>query len=208
MPRAPAGLRALPCGTLGAVPPRPGVLRIADREFSLASRSLGLVVSGSAHEMRTFLNFEARGCEAADGWRPKLDSASFIPLAENPLFRAGAEVAFDVPVLDEAGSSFNLMLYVFEHAGVRDGRIALKTLVAGRRVHLGVTGRADVHWDETYGADLAIELAGNFTLDGISVVDAKSEPEALAILKSVAIPTEGFTLKQGRSGYHLVWSAR
>jgi len=163
-----------------------GRIHLGERVFPLASGSFSLVLRGRAPDVRTFLDFEVRGIEDDDGWLPVLTSASWLPVPDHPSYRPGADAAYDIPLLDAAGSTVNLQLYVFEHAAVRDARLSLAGLTPGR-VALSLVGRSDLGWggtDPGFGVVVQAEL----DLDYVSALDAVDERSGREILAAADLP--------------------
>lgn len=159
-------------------------LRIKDRVFPVVRRTLSLVVRGRPPV--SLLNVDFR-LDADDGdWEANVKTASWAPLPVGPFVEGGA-VEQVVPLKDLAGTSFNLTLYVFEHAPVRDAVLELRP-AGPYRVQLRLTGRADVNWDAMYGRDLELEAEAELDVDEVLLLGASDEAMARVILDAVGLP--------------------
>lgn len=163
-----------------------GTLRLAEQTYALHAGRLSLVLRGWPPLVRTFLNVELRS-NGPDGLDPSLESASWIRLPSQPLYSPGARVDLDVPLHDEAGSSFHLMAYVEGHFPVREARLGLEGLAPGR-ARLTLSGLVDPRLDEGMSEDVPISVDAELTLREVSALDAESAEEAQAIAAAAGLP--------------------
>lgn len=160
-----------------------GELRIRDRRFPLTAGELQLIV-----RRRPTLRLELDlSVDASDGdWEPVLKAASDLVVPVAPFAGAGPATV-DVPLKDEAGSSFNLMLYVFEHAPVKNARLSLAPAGAFC-VRVGLEGVADVRWSGDYDRDVPLSLNATLPIREVAALTATSEAEARALCRDVGLP--------------------
>lgn len=162
----------------------PAFLRLKDRVLPVLRHTMCLVVRGRPPLSLLHVDFRL---EADDGdWEANVKTASWVPFPVAPFVEAGA-IEEAVPLKDLAGTSFNLSLYVFEHAPVREAVLQLRP--AGLyRTHLRLTGRADVGWNETYGRDLELEAQAELAVEEVLLLGATDEASARVILDAVGLP--------------------
>ena len=114
----------------------PSFLRVKDRVLPVVRGALSLVVRGRPPLSLLQVDFRL---DADDGdWEANVKTQSSVPVPVGPFVDAVA-VELPVPLKDLPGTSFNLSLYVFEHAPVHDAVLHLRP-AGPYRVHL--TSRA------------------------------------------------------------------
>lgn len=125
--------------------------------------------------------------QATDGdWEPVVKTASSLVVPAEPFAASGA-ASLDVPLEDELGTSFNLILYVFEHAPVKAARLSL-TPAGPWRVRLGLDGLADVRWSGEYDREVPLSLDVTSSVEEVVVLAPRSEDEARAACQSLGLP--------------------
>lgn len=170
---------------MSAQSPPKGTLRIHDRVSSLVEGHLILVLKGTPPLVRSYLSFEVRG----DGdWQARLESSSWILVFDHPIFRPGHTTHRELPLMDELGTSFQLMLYVADHTPVREAHLTLHGLSPGR-VRLELRGRTDMRWSREYDRDLEIELIAELSLERVLALSAVDELSGREILAAARLPS-------------------
>lgn len=184
-----------------------GMLHLGDRSFPLVSGHVRLILTGTPPLVRAFLDLDVRGAEDAEGWAPHLESSSFLHVPGQPLLQPGREEHYAIPLKDAAGTSFNLKLYVFEHALIADGQLTL-TGRADARLGVRLTGRSSLAWGPG-DPPFVVRLEAVLPLRHVNVVDALDEAGGRAILRQAGLPETGWLAASvGRSGVRFEPDAR
>lgn len=92
----------------------------------------------------------------------------------------GQDYVWNSPV-DEATGEANGTLYVFEHADISKAHLHFGRR-EGLKYHVRLTGLCDVHYDDTYGADVALSVSA--TVEFSSIVVAGSERDTAETLRA------------------------
>lgn len=172
-----------PAGLTGAML---STLRIGDRTLDIAEAALHLRLRGRPPLALWAADLELHARDAEGDAR--LESASSIPVPLAP-FVGGEAVELDVPLKDLAGTSFNVKLYVYEHAPVQEVTLGIEP-VGPFRVRLRLRGRSDV-WYGPHERDLPLALDAEVPVVEIRFDAAADADEARGLAKhaGLVLPT-------------------
>ena len=157
----------------------PATFRIGERRLGVSEQVLRLSLRGRPPLALWRADLELRARDEA--WEARLETASPLAVPLGP-FVGAAAADLAIPLKDPAGTSYNVKLYVFEHAPVRDLRLRLDPLVPGR-VRLRLSGRSDV-WYAPHERDLEVEVDVELAVGEIRVDGASDEGEAVALVEA------------------------
>jgi hypothetical protein len=144
------------------------MFRISDQSFRIRAATLEAFVDDEESLLKWGPEIHAFPGEGAfRRCHPKASAEVFAATAPGELKHwldlAGREVRW--PVAETADGEPQAILYVFEHEPIRQCHIQLAMGREGLRLRW--TGRAGVHWDGDYGADLALSVDCELTFKGV-----------------------------------------
>ncbi len=166
----------------GVTDAMPSTLRIGDRTLDVTETALRLRLRGRPPLALWAADFELHARDAEGVAR--LESTSPIPVPLAP-FVGGEAVELDVPLKDLAGTSFNVKLYVYEHAPVREVALGIEP-VCPYRVRLRLRGRSDV-WYGPHERDLPLAIDAEVPIGEIRLDAAADADEARVLAERAGL---------------------